>query len=81
MGELIHDQRMAQRRASVMAQEWERNELAHLEAVKCCAFLHTPDENQGEQDHVCLRKKNHKGYHHCRDTGLSWRWDDEKETQ
>ena len=71
--------RFAERRAHTRAverfnQETERLAAA-LEAGKCCATLETG--NYPEHDfHLCLRTKDHKGYHMDKTTGLNWKWSD-----
>lgn len=69
--------RFAERRAHTRAverfdQETERRAAA-LEAGKCCATLETGSHPEDDW-HLCLRTKDHKGYHMDKITGLNWKW-------
>lgn len=47
-----------------------------MRATKCCALV-TTGAHPEHDTHLCLRKKGHKGYHQDKNTGLSWKWEEE----
>lgn len=65
------------RRATAKERFEEENQRleAHMLATKCCTLI-TTGAHPEHDTHLCLRKKWHKGDHHDKITGFSWRWEE-----
>lgn len=77
MGEVIHHSRLAMKRLQVEASErFERGNQAlekHTRDGKCCEMVLTGSHPEYDT-HLCLRKKDHQGYHMDKTTGFNWKW-------
>lgn len=62
--------------ASQRFEEENQRLEARMSATKCCELI-TTGAHPEHDTHLCLRKKGHKGYHQDKNTGLSWKWEEE----
>lgn len=76
MGDVIRTHIFALRRREVEHAEiarQERERLAIMEATKCCVLI-TTGSHPEDDTHLCLRPKDHPGYHVDKITGFTWKW-------
>lgn len=71
---VIHTDRFKRARENERAREMEERAEQHALRTQCCEMVLTGGDPEYDT-HICLRKKDHKGYHMDKITGFSWKWE------